>query len=240
MQINYTSMKINCVQEDVYRSYAPFHLRNLDILRFWYSRRSCKQALPWLLSRKNLSAMQETWVQSLGGEDSPGEGKSYPLQYSCLENSMDLVVGSQRVGHNWATELNWTELMERGLLWPQGLLSKTAANTEHALSRELLPRPEHKFALLHQVPLIQPLVSSVSTTRFPSTECILLSSASSGISILVISTAPQRHGHMTHSFVTWNINTFSLFAAEVTATRSCQSVHKVSPWLWQILLGNQK
>ena len=38
---------------------------------------------------KNLPAMQETQVQSLGWEDSPGEGNGYPLQYSCLENSMD-------------------------------------------------------------------------------------------------------------------------------------------------------
>ena len=29
---------------------------------------------------KNLPARWETWVQSLGWEDSPGEGKSYPLQ----------------------------------------------------------------------------------------------------------------------------------------------------------------
>ena len=38
---------------------------------------------------KHLSAMRETWVQSLGREDSPGEGNGNPLQYSCLENSMD-------------------------------------------------------------------------------------------------------------------------------------------------------
>ena len=32
---------------------------------------------------------------------SPEEGKCYPLQYSCLENSMDSIVhGSQRVGHH--------------------------------------------------------------------------------------------------------------------------------------------
>ena len=37
---------------------------------------------------KNLPAMQETWVQSLGQEDSPGERNGYPLQHSCLENSM--------------------------------------------------------------------------------------------------------------------------------------------------------
>ena len=38
---------------------------------------------------KNLSAMQEIWVQSLDQEDSPREGNGNPLQYSWLENSMD-------------------------------------------------------------------------------------------------------------------------------------------------------
>ena len=33
--------------------------------------------------------MQETRVQTLDGEDSPGERNGNPLQYSCLENSMD-------------------------------------------------------------------------------------------------------------------------------------------------------
>ena len=36
---------------------------------------------------KNLPARQETWIGSLG-QDS-GEGNSNPLQYCCLENSMD-------------------------------------------------------------------------------------------------------------------------------------------------------
>ena len=42
----------------------------------------------------------------------PGEGNGNPLQYSCLENPIDggascrlLSMGSQRVGHNWATSL---------------------------------------------------------------------------------------------------------------------------------------
>ena len=35
---------------------------------------------------KNLPAMQESQVRSLGRERSAGEGKGYPLQYSCLEN----------------------------------------------------------------------------------------------------------------------------------------------------------
>ena len=38
---------------------------------------------------KNLPAMQETWVPSLGWEDSLVEGHGNPLQYSCLENPMD-------------------------------------------------------------------------------------------------------------------------------------------------------
>ena len=38
---------------------------------------------------KNPPGMQETgvWIPGLGR--SPGEGHDYPLQYSCLENSMD-------------------------------------------------------------------------------------------------------------------------------------------------------
>ena len=35
---------------------------------------------------KNLAAVQETWVRSLGWEDPLEEGTVNPLQYSCLEN----------------------------------------------------------------------------------------------------------------------------------------------------------
>ena len=44
---------------------------------------------------KNLPA-REMWVQSLVQEDPLGGGKSNPLQYSCLENSMNR-------GASWAT-----------------------------------------------------------------------------------------------------------------------------------------
>ena len=40
---------------------------------------------------KNLPAVQETRIQSLGGEDPPGEGNSNPLQDSCLGNPIDRV-----------------------------------------------------------------------------------------------------------------------------------------------------
>ena len=46
---------------------------------------------------KNLPAVQETWVQSLGQEDQEGNG--YPLQYFCLENFIDR-------GAWWAT-VHW-------------------------------------------------------------------------------------------------------------------------------------
>ena len=56
---------------------------------------------------KRLSTVRETWVRSLGREDSLEKEKGNPLQYSCLENPMDggawcrlLSMGSQRVGHN--------------------------------------------------------------------------------------------------------------------------------------------
>ena len=47
-----------------------------------------------------------------GSGRSPGEGNGSPLQYSCLENSLDRgtiglqSMGSQRVGHDWATSVS--------------------------------------------------------------------------------------------------------------------------------------
>ena len=38
---------------------------------------------------KSLPVMQETWIWVLGSGRSPGEGNGYPLQYSCLESSLD-------------------------------------------------------------------------------------------------------------------------------------------------------
>ena len=43
----------------------------------------------WWLTVKNLPAMQEMRVQSLGRKDHPEKGAATPLQYSRLENPMD-------------------------------------------------------------------------------------------------------------------------------------------------------
>ena len=57
---------------------------------------------------KNPPAKWETWVRSLGWEDSPGEGKSYPPQYSGLDNSIDYSPWSRK-------ELNMTEWLSLSL-----------------------------------------------------------------------------------------------------------------------------
>ena len=56
---------------------------------------------------KHLPVMQETWVQSLDQGDPLVKRIVYPLQYSCLENSMGrgawqaiLSMVSQRVRHD--------------------------------------------------------------------------------------------------------------------------------------------
>ena len=54
---------------------------------------------------KNLPAKQNTWVQSLGWEDPLREGNGNPLQYSCLEISIDRGVW-------WAT-VPWGHKAER-------------------------------------------------------------------------------------------------------------------------------
>ena len=58
---------------------------------------------------KNLPANAEEPGSIPGSGRSPGEGNGYPLQYSCLENSMDrgawwaTVPGVAKIGHNGTT-----------------------------------------------------------------------------------------------------------------------------------------
>ena len=55
----------------------------------------------------NMPAMQETRVQFLNQEDSLEKGMTTPLQYFCLENSMDR--GAWQVTVHGVTELDTTE-----------------------------------------------------------------------------------------------------------------------------------
>ena len=58
---------------------------------------------------KSLPAMQKTWVQSPDWEDPPGEGNGNPLQYCCLENSMDK--GAWKATVSGVTK-SWTQLSD--------------------------------------------------------------------------------------------------------------------------------
>ena len=58
---------------------------------------------------KNLPAMQEIWVPSLGQGRSPGGENGNPLQYSCLENPMDR--GASRATVHKAAK-SWTQLSD--------------------------------------------------------------------------------------------------------------------------------
>ena len=67
----------------MWRSTREGGLSKYQVLRGWGGASLVAQMV------KNLSAMWETRVQSLGGEDPLEEGTATPLQYSGLENPMD-------------------------------------------------------------------------------------------------------------------------------------------------------
>ena len=58
---------------------------------------------------KNLPVIQETRF-SLGLERYPGEGNGYPLQYSCLENSMDRGAG-RATAHSFSLSLFFLNIL---------------------------------------------------------------------------------------------------------------------------------
>ena len=69
----------------------------------------CKRASLVAQIVKNPSAMQETWVWSLGWEGSPGGGYSNPLQYSCVENPhvQRSLAGYSPNGHKESDTTEW-------------------------------------------------------------------------------------------------------------------------------------
>ena len=67
---------------------------------------------------KNLPAMQETWVQSLGGEDPPEKGMAahssiLAWRIPWTEEPGGLrSIGSQKVGHDWTTNISTTSFQQ--------------------------------------------------------------------------------------------------------------------------------
>ena len=57
---------------------------------------------------KNLPAMRETWVRSLGWEDSLEKEKGYPLKYPDLEKSMDCIVHGVTKSQTWLSSLHYS------------------------------------------------------------------------------------------------------------------------------------
>ena len=64
-------------------------------------------AFPVAQMVKSLPVIHETRVWTLGSKRSPGEGNGYPLQFSCLQNSMDRGAW-QATAHGVAK--SWTRL----------------------------------------------------------------------------------------------------------------------------------
>ena len=64
---------------------------------------------------KNLSAMWETWVQSLGWEDLLEKGqRGYPLRYSWASLVAQLVKNLPAVQETWVGSLGWEDPLEKG------------------------------------------------------------------------------------------------------------------------------
>ena len=88
----------------------------------WKTNRDNQTGIIWSGSDGKASAtMRETWVRSLGRKF-PGEGNGNPLQYTPVllpkksHGWRSLVsMGSQRVGHNWATSLSLLTFYTRRL-----------------------------------------------------------------------------------------------------------------------------
>ena len=83
---------------------VKLHLKTQQIHVF----RSRNKGFPGGLAVKNLLAIQETQVQSLGSGRSPRKGSGNSLQYSCLENPMDREPWQATVheGHKSQTQLS--------------------------------------------------------------------------------------------------------------------------------------
>ena len=93
-----------CLESHQHQHYVNHESRNISAS--WFAGASLVAPLVAQLV-KRLPAVWETWVQSPGLGRSPGEGNGNPLQYSCLESSVDR-------GAWWAAvhgvAKNWTQL----------------------------------------------------------------------------------------------------------------------------------
>ena len=88
---------------------------------------------------KNPPAMQETPVQFLGWEDSPGEGKGYPLQYSWAPLVAQLVKNLLTMWETWVWSLGWEDPLEKGKATHSSILAWRIPWTGLSLSLSFFP-----------------------------------------------------------------------------------------------------
>ena len=67
--------------------------------------------------------MQETPVQFLGWERSPGEGIGYLLQYSWASLVAQLVKNLLAMWETWVQFLGWEDLLEKGRITHSSILA---------------------------------------------------------------------------------------------------------------------
>ena len=67
---------------------------------------------------KNPSAIQETWIQSLGWEGFPVEENGYPLQYSWASLVAQLLKNMSAMQVTWIPSLHWEDPLEKGKASP--------------------------------------------------------------------------------------------------------------------------
>ena len=91
-----------------------FKIKKLNKKKNWHIEKKKKkmEGLPRRFSCKESACQAGALGLITGSGRSPGEGNGYPLQYSCLENSIEeklgglqsiQSMGSQRVRHSWVT-----------------------------------------------------------------------------------------------------------------------------------------
>ena len=71
-----------------------------NLIYYHSKRRKCASLMAQLV--KNLPAMRETWVRSLGWEDPLEKGTAIHSSILAWRISWT-AMGSQRIGHDWAT-----------------------------------------------------------------------------------------------------------------------------------------
>ena len=71
------------------KSFVHFWEKNFFMVKYFFDCSENGVTILVAQTVKNPPAVQETWVQPLGGEDPLGEGMATLLQNSCLENPMD-------------------------------------------------------------------------------------------------------------------------------------------------------